>query len=504
MAGFSTDEDRKVIPRWRTFDRTLRFGELDSVLPSRAHQQITSDFLASKTSDWLEHRTIGHAADLVGSALSLGREKEASEAAVFLLQDNTDVSPWARELGERALGNVEDTEIVNPEPLGQAALHERVQTLRAFLRAEPRDPVTWVELSRTYIILGLREQAERSMTVALQLAINSRFVLRAACRLWIVLDDPERAHDIIIRADRTRYDPWLLAAEIAVGSIDEKTPRFIKPARQILAGGQFALGDISELASAVATLELSSGGIKKSKRFFGLSLDQPTENSIAQAAWASRQNSTIRLDHQYLDRPSTFEARSWYHYSEGQWRQAIDECQLWLYDQPFSSRPSIHGSYVSATALEDYVKSEKFAREGLIVNPSDFSLLNNLAFALINLGSLDGAKEALSRAKRLQLSVKYQAVLEATNGLLAFRSGNVSVGRQMYADARSKARKLGDNKLLASASAFHAIEEMAQDSSDGSSVRSEALKLLQGEQDPISRVLERRLGKLPESCGTSP
>ena len=59
----------------------------------------------------------------------------------------------------------------------------------------------------------------------------------------------------------------------------------------------------SELASAVATLELNSSNIKRSKRLFDLSLRSPTENSIAQVAWASRQNRSINLGDEYLDIP---------------------------------------------------------------------------------------------------------------------------------------------------------------------------------------------------------
>ena len=505
MAGFSTDKDRKVIPRWRTFEQTLRFGELNSVVPPRAHHQVTSDFLAPKIMDWLEHQTVGHAADLVGSALTLGREGEAAEAARFLLQDDLNVSPWARELAEQALGTPGNSETVpSPEALKRPALHARVRILRHLLRTEPRDPIIWVELSRVYAILGLGDQAARSMTVALQLAMNNRFVLRSASRLWVYLDDPERAQDIIVRADRTRHDPWLLAAEIAIGSIDGKTPRFVKAARRMLLDGQFSPAHISELASAVATLELSSGSVKKSKKLFGRSLEYPTENSIAQAAWASRQNSIIHLDEEYLDRPNTFEARSWSFYSQSRWEQAIEECQLWQNDQPFSSRPSIHGSYVSATALEDYARSEEFAEQGLIANPSDFTLLNNLAFALINRGNIEGAKKALSRANRLQLSDRYQVVLQATQGLLAFRTGEVEVGRQLYSDARLKARKLHDSKPFALASAFYAIEEISQKVSYSSSVRSEALQVLRREPDPIFRVLERKLMNMTTSCTGRP
>ena len=127
MAGFSTDKDRKVIPRWRTFDMTLRLRELESVTPSRAHQQVTPDFLAPKIMDWLEHQTVGHAADLVGTALSIGREKEVSEAARFLLRNDLNVSPWARELAEHALRTPEENEIVShPEALEEKTLQKRI------------------------------------------------------------------------------------------------------------------------------------------------------------------------------------------------------------------------------------------------------------------------------------------------------------------------------------------------------------------------------------------
>ena len=156
--------------------------------------------------------------------------------------------------------------------LEKSTLHVQVRTFRDLLRTEPRDPITWVELSHAYALLGIKEQAERSMTIALQLAMNNRFIIRSASRLWIYLDDPERAHDLIIRADRTPHDPWLLAAEIAVGSAAKRKPRFVKIARRMLSESRFLNIHTSELASAVATLELNSSNIKRSKRLFDLSL----------------------------------------------------------------------------------------------------------------------------------------------------------------------------------------------------------------------------------------
>ena len=329
--------------------------------------------------------------------------------------------------------------------------------------------------------------------------MNNRFVLRSASRLWIYLDDIEKAHDLIVRADRTPHDPWLLAAEIAIGSVAGRKPRFVKTARRMLTERRFLPIHISELASAVATLELSSGSVRRSRQLFELSLKSPTENSIAQAAWASRHNNSIHFDDQYyIELPYTFEARSWAFYRQSQWEKVIEECWKWQFDQPFSSRPSTQGSYVAGTALEDYSMSKQFAEQGIIANPSDFTLWNNLAFALINLGNIQRGREALSKASRLQISDEDRVVLQATQGLLAFRTGDVAVGRQLYLDARSKARKMRDNRRFALASAYQAIEEVSQGISDGSSVLQEALQALRREADtdPTLKVLEDRLSKM--------
>ena len=505
MAGFSTDKDRKVIPRWRTLDQTLRLSELDSVRPFHSHGDVTVDFLGQKKFDWQKHHTVGHAADLVGAALTLGREREVTEAARFLLETDLNVSLWARELAIRVYNtpsSVEESVSRRPKELEIQFYRARVRTFREWLRTEPRDPITWVELSRTYAILGLAKQAERSMTVALQLGTSNRFVLRSAGRLWIHLDDPETAHDIILRADRITYDPWLLAAEIAIGSAAGRKPRFIKTARRMLKERNFSPIHLSELASAVATLELGSGNIMKSRRLFDLSLEDPTENSIAQVAWASRRYNAIHFRDQNLTLVNAFEARSWTHYWKGRWENAIQQCKFWQFDQPFSSRPSSQGSYVAAVALEDYETSEWFATRGLMANPSDFTLLNNLAFARINRGNFEGAKEALTKVDRFQLSNRERVVLRATRGLLEYRTGNVVSGRRLYKEARSKARQMQShvsNKLLAFASVFHAIEEISQKVLDYKPVLHEAYRALKREQDPICKVLEHRLTKLTSS-----
>lgn len=509
MAGYNIDKDRKVIPRWRTFGKSLRSKEFGSVVPPRTRQKITTDFLTQKSMDWQKHQTVGHAADFVGAALTLDREWEAISAARFLLRDDLKVSPWARELAEQVLTSPDIAENAELRPVAveRSDLEGNVRNLKQLLRTEPRDPITWVELSRVYAILNHRKQAERSMTVAVQLAKNNRFVLRAASRLWVHLGEPDKAHDIIARADRTRHDPWLLAAEIAIGSITGKRPQFVKIAKKMLTGGKFSQAHVSELASAVATLELASGSIRNSKRLFKLSLADPTENSIAQAAWASRQSDAIRLEDNYLAFPNVFEAKAWVSRQKGHWVDAIEQSRLWLFDQPFSSRPSGQGSYIAAVALEDYKRCIWFAESGLRANPNDFTLLNNLAFARINLGDIKGAMKELSHIDRLQLSdQRERAVLQATKGLLAFRTGKIERGRDLYSEARLIARSKdnSDSSMLALTYVFQAFEEIPKEGSDSSPVVREAFRAVKREYDPIFRVLEDRLTKMASSKSARP
>ena len=506
MDGFNVDKDRNVIPRWRTFSDSIERRELNSVASPPTRQSPLLDSLSQMVIDWQKHQTVGHASDLVGAALTLGREKVAIGAAQFLLRDRLNVSPWARELAEKALGisiNVEKS-TRNLVEIDESTLHGQVRALRNLLYIEPKDPITWVELSRIYAILGLDCQAKRCMTVGLQLANNNRFVLRSASRLWVHLDDPGQAHHILTKAERTPHDPWLLAAEIAVGSIDGRKPKFVKTARRMLTDGRFSRGHISELAAAVATVELKSGSIKRSNRLFRLSLEDPTENSIAQAAWASRKDNTIRFNEQCLEHANAFEAKSRAHYHKSEWNKAVEQCKLWHLDQPFSSRPNILGSFIAAVAQEDYETSEELAKRGSKANPTDFTLLNNLACARIYRGNIEGAKEALSRIRPSQISDEDMAVLQATKGLLMFRTGDVARGRELYLEARARAQRTKDKTLIALATAFHTIEEILQAVPEKDSLIREAIKTFNELRDPIFSILEQRLTKMKSKFPKGP
>ena len=269
----------------------------------------------------------------------------------------------------------------------------------------------------------------------------------------------------------------------------------------MLADRRFSPIHISELASAVATLELGSGSVKKPRQLFKsfskksqprIVLLKPLGRRGRIARFTSTTSIWIFPTHSRLVLgPSTFKVNGNSRLRSAGYGSSISRFQV---------DPSVQGSYVSAVALEDYRTSEWFAKLGLMANPEDFTLLNNLAFACINRGDIESAKGALARVDRLlQLSDLEQAVLQATRGLLKFRTGNVAIGRQLYLEARSKARKIqaqDGGRLLALASVFHAIEEVSQEVSDSRPMVSETFEALKRVSDPIFRVLERKLTKI--------
>ena len=442
MASFDPKRDRKVIPRWRPFHTTVNLGEMDSVR-SPTKRAPGEDFLYSKLQDWRAQRTAIHASDLVGSAIILGRVNEVEDAAEYLAQEESGSSRWAKELASIALssGQQDDVKLTIPPRIRASDLWAQVGKLRSLLRSEPRDAVLWVDMARAYSALGMSSKAEKCMAVGVGLAPDNRFVLRSASRFWIHLGKLDKAHDIIVRSERTKSDPWLLSAEIATGGAAGRSSRFLRSARRILVAREVAPAHLSELASAVATVELGTGMSKRVRRLFDLSLEEPTENSIAQAEWVSRKESGLAFDTKLVQRPDVYEAAAWTSFKEGKWKDAADKCRLWHFDQPFSSRPGIFGSYISATALEDYGLSKDFAEAGLLGNPGDLTLRNNLAFALINLGCTDEAERELERIHEGAGATEDRIVVKATRGLLEFRTGQLELGRKIVLGGKRRGEK---------------------------------------------------------------
>jgi tetratricopeptide (TPR) repeat protein len=367
----------------------------------------------------------------------------AREAATWLIDDGHP-SRLARLAAERVLapaagageitgreGGVED----EPEQV-----YAEIRRLRRAANADPRNAIAWAEQARNHAALGQSDAALRSMRRALALAGGHRYFLRAAARLYVHNDECDRAHALLRRAPRTRSDPWLLAAEIAIAELAGRDSPNVAVGRRLLEDGGWQPGHLTELASALATLELRGGRERRARSLFNSSLLAPNDNALAQAEWASERVRGVqtRLVQAREQVPLSYEALSLAAVAAGKTRTAVNQAWRWLLDQPFSAEPAAFGSY-HAGQLRDFERALAFAKRGLQANPGHPMLRNNAAFALAHLGRIPEAEAQLDMLRHGDLDADQRAVIAATRGLIAFRSGEPIGAQKLYTEAIERA-----------------------------------------------------------------
>lgn len=114
-----------------------------------------------------------------------------------------------------------------------------------------------------------------------------------------------------------------------------------------------------------------------------------------------------------------FEARL--AYKERDWQAAVREAWGWFADRPFSMAPAALGSCVAAMGLGDRDLSIRFADAGRRANPHGPTLINNLAYALLERGQVDAAAAILRLIPAPALDDAAGVSWRATEGLLAYR-----------------------------------------------------------------------------------
>lgn len=89
------------------------------------------------------------------------------------------------------------------------------------------------------------------------------------------------------------------------------------------------------------------------------------------------------------------------------------------------------------------------AEAGLVANPDNTLLRNNLAFTLANEDRPAQAAAQLDLVQTGGLSPREHAVVSATRGLIAFRTGQTAEGRRLYDDAINELRREHQDDLAA-------------------------------------------------------
>lgn len=492
MAELNEDRERHIVPRWRDFARTAETGELDSLTPNTSipFQQRDLQYVLNEFQD---NPSLSSACEAVSIAYSVGQRELAKEAAQAVLAHPAP-PPLAVELASRCLSQTvskANTEFEAAYSFREAKLDELIRSAKSRLQTQPRNAILWTNLSLFYTIRGQKSPAEQAMRVASILASDNRFVVRAASRLYLHHEDPERARQTLLQSKLITSDPWVMAAEIAVSGAGKRSSACMKSGIKILESGCHSAFHISELAGAIATIEATHGNMRKARRYCTVSLKAPSENSVAQAAWLER-NIGGFLIHDPSSYDQSHEAKAWHSQSQSNWERAYQSAVAWQAEQPFSSRPAIFAGYVASTALEDYGMAAKCLSIGYACNRNDATLLNNLAFALANQDNLVRATQLLDEADRLQVSRRQRLVLTATRGLIAFRLGNPTAGRVLYQLAINSCGS-DEQQLAAVASFYLAMEELRQNSPEAKEMIQIASRKLELLREPYKSMFQNKL-----------
>ena len=474
MSVLSPDqENRRVVPRWRDSTAAVKAGELAPV-PVRDPERIAAgaeEEVEKHANDWRRFQSVGHAADLVSSAIVLERPRSAEAAAEYLVRNRADAGELAYRLARGLLSpqwNPKTPSIADVSVVGESAavlairktVTARVRDLRTRLHSDPRDAIAWHDLSREYARVGLMEQSLHAMRAAVSLAPNHRLVLRSAARLFLHNREPDLAHAILRRSPATTNDPWLLAAEVSVATVAGRTSSLIKPARALISTGNFSPFQITELAGSLGTLEASHGKRKAARRFFDLALEDPTENTVAQAHWTARHTGLIEFEERHLRVPRSFEARAFASFAGERWQASVESAQNWFDDEPFATRPAELGASVAGVALDDGATAVRFATLAAFANPTSHRTKSALVFALTLAGRFAEAIDVYTQIDSDQLTDEERVVWLANGGMLAYRTGDFVLGQVGYEGAVKAAEALRNTQLKAGALGYWAGEAL--------------------------------------------
>lgn len=431
MSVTFNDNKRQIIPRWFSFEKAREISNLNFSVPNEALDFSGQLFFKEKLEDWLQYKKSPYAEDLVGSALMSGdlNNDDVKKACIYILKN--DISDFAKEIAGVYLAGENTPNGLNKKTCENVRLESQlnISKVRRFLNDYPRNPILWSDLSYHYALIGMNDKSEKAMDIAVRLAPYNPYILRAASRCYWHLGDPEKGLYFIRKSSSTKEIPSLVSTEIAISELLGKRSSLVKTGRNLL-GLDVSPGIINELAGTLATLEYSAGSNKRAKELVGVSLQDPNENTVAQVEWLSK---GLNLDYcAPKDLICTFEADSRRALRFSDYKKAFENSWKWLEYQPFSSRPAVLGSYIASVCMRDFSGAIEMLDRSLCSSPDDPLLLNNLAFSHASIGDVEKAEKYLSMIHFDSLNTEEQLVLCATQGLIFYRQGEHSKGKEFY------------------------------------------------------------------------
>lgn len=461
MSEIFDDSNRQIMPRWYPFNTAISLGDIDDVSQSGHVNKWKNEEFENKIFEWRKKKTLACAIDLVGTSLIVGGSagSDEKEAAKFILNGPHNTSLLSTEianafnLGYRQPGKLEIQ--TNIEDCDHGS---NISKLKKLLKEYPRSAIYWADKSFYYALLGQKKKSESSMDIAISMGLNNRFILRCASRCFLHLDKPEKALFYLRKSDLSRFDPWIVSAEVAISEGIKQKSMLVKTGRKLINNSNLTPWSTNELAATLSTIEASYGSQRKSKKLMMMALVEPNENTVAQAEWLSNVKG-LEVARPKKEITALFEADAMLNFRNGEFAESLKFAKRWFNFQPFSSRPAILASYIASICLKNDKEAVEIIESARASCHDSFLLRNNLVFSLASLDRLDEAQNILDQNDFRELDEMSTYVNLATCGLVQFRKKNLEEGRNLYKQAISGFTKLRYKRGVAMATLFLAREE---------------------------------------------
>ena len=424
MNNFQIHKRSHVVPKWFEYPKAIAKGEL--YVPRGRPFEInraTKESIQIDLEEFMADPTPKMACRLMGAGIVIGDGQLSRDMATFITKKG-EVDSLSIKLADKILNVDSNIELVTESDV-------RISHLRKWISEYPNSAIAWIELSRAFILKGQDVKAKRAAKIALQLAPYDRYIVRCAVRLFLHTGDFDIAWHYIKRASNHHFDPWIKATEVNVALISEHgTPDINKFIPQNLSGDQ--LFHYSELLESAGYLELNSGNNKKAKKQLRLAWTKPSENVITHAEWLLRNKIPWMRETTVLEFDRSLEAKTWINYINFKLKEALDAARKWELEEPYSKFPFVVGSSIACSAGKPEIGVE-IAKRGLLSNPHDRTIYNNLCYSLLRAGEVKEASKYINKLK-VKKEPDSDLYCQATIGLYEFKNNNITVGRQAYFD----------------------------------------------------------------------
>lgn len=433
-------QNRLPFPKWRALASTpsKELVSAGQVLPDQDLALARSDRMHALYERWQKIPSIDNALELLDCSNFIS-EKSLFYGPAAQIINSSEVTKTSKFVAQQVVRPDRSSLMPTYDFSNKEHIHNAIGANRRRLQTEPRNSLLHSEQARLYAIVDEADAAERSFNIALAVSPDNRHILRSFSRFMVHVGGPELALRRLRLSNAMADDPWLQAAEITISGHHGVGSQVARAATRNLEASRVRPEHMSELATALATLERSTGNQKKFKKRFMQSLLQPSDNALAQASWFVRQapeDIGEEMSDIMLPMVRTSKEAQTYMFLKGRnWGEAVKSFADWQREESFSSHIAIEGSFYAVSFAKDYHAAVSICKNGLIANSTSHGLLNNLCYAERRIGYVDDAVKTMDKLKSFHTAWKTSPVYLATDGMLHFALGNPDTGRMRYQEA---------------------------------------------------------------------